>query len=352
MGADRGHLTEPPARDGYSVARRALAGLLGVRLVTPGEQAGPIPPATSASPGTGRHISAAAAIAAADPLVRLTVRQSPLVAAVPIADLLVRALDINDKLMSSDGRVNDGNLASARTLSHDLDRTFGRARDFALARQSALDLDPGLAYDLERALDPARAHDLALDLNHILYNARSRVLDLARALARALDNALGNALDNARAFALDRARDRARDLAVALARARPPHRPTRPGADNFDSAPYSARDSDRDRDRARTLAFVIVGALSDLLGIEHLDGLADALLNGALDDFGHADLSGVDLAHIDLGGVHWSVSGTRWPAGLDVEALMQQSEETGPGSGIYVIPRRGETERANEEVRV
>ena len=37
--------------------------------------------------------------------------------------------------------------------------------------------------------------------------------------------------------------------------------------------------------------------------------------------------------------------------GLNVEALMQQSEETEPGSGIYVITRRGETERVSEEVR-
>jgi hypothetical protein len=36
-------------------------------------------------------------------------------------------------------------------------------------------------------------------------------------------------------------------------------------------------------------------------------------------------------------GIHWSVSGTRWPPSLDVEALIQQSEETEPGSGIYVI---------------
>jgi hypothetical protein len=42
----------------------------------------------------------------------------------------------------------------------------------------------------------------------------------------------------------------------------------------------------------------------------------------------------------------------RWPPGLDVGALMQQSEETEPGSGIYVITRRGETEKAGEEVRV
>ena len=77
--------------------------------------------------------------------------------------------------------------------------------------------------------------------------------------------------------------------------------------------------------------------MSESLGIEHLDGLTDALLNGALDDFSQADLSRADLDHIDLMGIHWSVSGTRWPPSLDVEALIQQSEETEPGSGIYVI---------------
>lgn len=62
-------------------------------------------------------ISATAAIAAADPVARLTVRQRPLVAAVPLADLLFRALDIADSLTSSGGRVEDSNLARGRTLA-------------------------------------------------------------------------------------------------------------------------------------------------------------------------------------------------------------------------------------------
>jgi hypothetical protein len=46
------------------------------------------------------------------------------------------------------------------------------------------------------------------------------------------------------------------------------------------------------------------------------------------------------------------VSGTRWPPDLDVDALMRQSKETEPGSGIYVITPRGESERADAEARV
>jgi hypothetical protein len=105
---------------------------------------------------------------------------------------------------------------------------------------------------------------------------------------------------------------------------------------------------------AHELASVLTGALSESLGTEHVEryDLVAALLNGALDDFSQADLSGADLAHIGLAGVRWSVSGTRWPPGLDVEALIQQSEETEPGSGIYVVKDQGRTDRASTGVPV
>ena len=355
LGADRSHLTEPPARDGYSVARRALAGLLGVRLVTPEEQAGPIPPATSTSPGEDRHISAAAAIAAADPVVRLTVRRSPLVVAVLTTDLLVRAIDIADILASIGGRVEDSDLARPRPLSprarpvnHALALAArDQARDLArdLDRALALTHDSALALTRDSALALARnlTLDRALTLTHDLTPPLDRNLDLDLALDRALDLDLARALD--RALARARALDRDRT---------PEHAFYRNGARARTRALDRTRTRALDRalDRARELADVLAGALSDSLGIEHLAGLVDALLNGALDDFSQADLSGVDLAHIGLVGVHWSVSGTCWPPGLDVEALMQQSEETEPGSGIYVITRRGETERASEEVLV
>jgi len=258
-----------------------------------------------------------------------------------MAELLVRAVDIVGDRVSSARRVNHGNPAHARTFSYDLHRalTLVRSLDLELdlyhvpaldrALNRALDLALGGAPDRARDRDRARnlARDLARDLERVLTLARDHghnfefAFELARALALAL--VLDRALDreHARALVLDRAlgREHARERAL---------------------------------DRARELACVAAEALNESLGIERLDGLADALLDGALDDFSQADLSRANPAHMRLVGVRWSMSGTRWPPGLDVGTLVQQSKETEPGSGIYVVTHGGETLRAQEETRV
>jgi hypothetical protein len=76
------------------------------------------------------------------------------------------------------------------------------------------------------------------------------------------------------------------------------------------------------------------------LGISPAEGLADALLDGAMDDFTSADLTYASLADSDLAGVRWSLSGTIWPPETDVKAILARSEEAGPGSGILVVTRR------------
>jgi hypothetical protein len=334
LGTEGLHLPQPRVRDGYSVARRALAGLLGVRLAEPEKQTRPLSPSAGMSAGEVRHVSAAAVIVAVDPLVRLTVRLSPLVAATLMADLLVRAHDIADSLTSSGARVED--LTFTRTLSRnlasDLDRVLDRARvvtqnlawdlvgdlDLVLARDLAHAEDLALALDLDgdRDLllaldhDPARVFDIAFD------RAFNRALQLTRDLTR--DLALNIVLDHALARTLGRAlgRDLVRDLAL----------------DRNLSHAISP-------DFARELAFALAGVLSDLLWVEHLHGLTDALFQGALDDFSQADLSEANVAQIDMAGVRWSVSKTRWPAGLDVGAVIERSEEVTPGSGVYVIKR-------------
>jgi hypothetical protein len=67
------------------------------------------------------------------------------------------------------------------------------------------------------------------------------------------------------------------------------------------------------------------------------------LVDGALDDFIQADLSRADLTSIDLGGIRWSLSGTQWPPGFDVEELLLQSDETAPGSGVWAVRLRGQS---------
>jgi hypothetical protein len=249
----------------------------------------------------------------------------------------------------------------ARAVAHDLARDLGRARDLNLDLNLDLDLIHSRALSLVDNIDLVleRANfglDLDLDLAPALTRARALdlALDLAAGLVRTLDlrdGSLPSGFERGRGIfrALDLARDsnlthvRARDLVRGRVSSR-----ARARARNVTRAGASAEALAI----ARWAASGSATELSEALGIEHPDGLAAALLDGALDDFTQADLSAVDLAHIDLAGVRWSVSGTRWPRGLDVEELIQQSEETEPGSDIYVIASPGQSERTGAEARV
>ena len=77
------------------------------------------------------------------------------------------------------------------------------------------------------------------------------------------------------------------------------------------------------------------------LGISPAEGLAEALLDGAMDDFTSADLTHASLADADLAGVRWSLSGTIWPPEADVKAILARSEEVSPGGCLLVVKRRG-----------
>ena len=185
------------------------------------------------------------------------------------------------------------------------------------------------------ASEPHRDFGLDRDLAQALALARARDLDpTARAHARVLALALARDLDpTARGLARDLARGLARGLARDLARD-----PTARGlARDLAFARDLALDRARDLDRARYLALLLDEPASRALGIQHMDGLGTALLDGALDDFTRADLSAADLVGVDLDGVRWSLWGTRWPPATDVERLKNQSRETRPGSGVFVV---------------
>lgn len=94
-------------------------------------------------------------------------------------------------------------------------------------------------------------------------------------------------------------------------------------------------------ERSRALDRVCAQGVAGRLGISPTEGLADALLDGAMDDFTSADLTYASLADSDLTGVRWSLSGTIWPPETDVKALLAQSEQAEPGSGILVVTRQG-----------
>jgi hypothetical protein len=438
LGVDRGPLTEPSVRDGYSVARRAVAGLLGVRLAegsgqTPlassAPRSGSVDPSTNLkshqdqqatrggsvtatdeasqprqstkwtiidphpsyiaaeqilAPRESVRAAVAERLATTEPQTRLVLRKHPVVPAVVISDVMTRliaAANISHSWIQAYSFP-----VSQRMVARVLDRVLARDLDFDRDRDFDFDRVLGLARDLDLGL--ARARD----------DARARARDDARGdlFARTRDDLRARDRDDARAHGRIRALDTqrvlglARDLARVLAR----------DLDDLDLAHVLAPDLDLDSDRARTLALIgdldealdiarsrarrrnpdygpgtyIEGALVDVLDrtfsvgldlarelawvlaqefdLQDTEGLVSALLAGVLDDFSQADLSGIDLTAVDLVGIRWSERNTRWPPGTDIERLRSASEETEPGSGIFVITRRGGTDRTGERMPV
>jgi hypothetical protein len=280
-----------------------LAGTLGGHLDTKAGLAAILPPpAAPSSRSTPIQPGAAAAIAAAEPEARIALRRDPVILAVILSDLTVRALTI---------------AGEAETLDHANDHAHDLAGDIERAR--ALNDDLGGGGVLDRHLTFARERTLALAFDLSFNLADNRDIHLVRDLNRALDLALD--LDRVRD--LDRALDRVRDLDRALDR---------------------VRDLDRALDRARDLARALALMVGDALGLRQVEGLAPALLAGALDDFTHADLARADLAGRDLTGVRWSDRGTTWPPGTDTGELRARSREIAPGT--YEITRPGHGDKA------
>ncbi|WP_411107180.1 hypothetical protein [Streptomyces sp. cmx-4-9] len=279
----------------------------------------------------------------------------------------------------STGREERGSAPHPRTAAQEFlhsvspaDRLAARAHPEVTAAGRALDRavelirrpDGGHAV-LERAVDLAR--DLALDLSR----ARDLDFDIVLSLDPELGRGLRQALESTGPLGelgLPGAAELERDLAIAqdlnLARAR-----------GLDTARARARDLTRVLDLARLLAVRLVGAdsgpaehadqadradqadqaASDLAGI--LVGIRTEQVGRALalvlrrepppldedaaltflHDFTAADLRAAELKGVDLGGVHWSEYGTRWPAALDVDELRQRSVEAPAGSHIWVV---------------
>jgi hypothetical protein len=104
-------------------------------------------------------------------------------------------------------------------------------------------------------------------------NDRARALDVARDLVSDLAHVVALALTLARHRALARDVAHVRGLARHLA-------------------------STRDLGLARYLARQTTLMVGDVLGLRQVEGLATALLEGALDDFTHADLSLTELGRV------------------------------------------------------
>ncbi len=319
--------------DAVGSALDAEAGLSAILTPPTAEASQPEP-----TPDPARHRSGpsgvAAAIAAADPAIRMALRRNPVTLAVIYGDFTVQAVMILEVLDRDRDRHRALTRSHARdlvtALNLELDRAQGLEHAIALVHgrqrsryRGRRDPHPKLDLDLDLDLVRRRARDLA----HELDRDRDRDLNLNRArdLARAVIRARARALDYAgdHTFVLDRARGLAHDLDLKL-----------------DRSPW-----DLTLDGARVLALDFVREVSLAVGrilgverVEHLVGLAVALVDGALDNFTRADLTHIDLSGHNLTGVRWSVSGTKWPEGTDIAVLKTRSQEIDPDTFVISAP--------------
>ncbi|MFC8704877.1 hypothetical protein ACFUIV_22190 [Streptomyces anulatus] len=216
----------------------------------------------------------------------------------------------------------------ALAFAHDVARSLIRDLDRDLDRNHDHDFDPDFAHDLARIRESVDDLGAALRKPRTWYRDRDRPRDLYRALNGALDRAHGLDLDFV--LMLDRALDRIRDFTRIL---------------DLAGVLDSTHNRDRASSRARSI-FVRVRSneVCRAIGLALRGGspvLNAVSVSALLDDFTHDDLRDTDLRGIDFSGVHWSPH-TRWPPGVDIEALKARSDETPPGSGIWIV-RSGTT---------
>jgi hypothetical protein len=304
-----------------------LTSALGSHLDTQAGLAAILPPPSAAAPREAPgQPGTAAAIMAADPVARIALRRSPITTAAIVSYLTARALTIAIQFLARDwGR---GSVPA-------FVRDFARAQD--LVSPGVQELTRDLADALDRAggvLGPVRGSRRisrrARALGHAL------ALELVDTLRIVLDDALANISDLARAY---NAYNDAGALAATLT-------DIRALTDNRALPLSQALASTSGLDLAHALAGETALMVGDALGLRQVEGLAAALLEGALDDFTHADLARADLTGHDLTGIRWSDWGTTWPPGTDTGALRAQSREVADGSGIYVITGPGHDDKA------
>ena len=278
------------------------------------------PPSASASP---LFLAAAGALRSADAATRMGVRRHPVVlAAIRVASPYGRW---TSPLRSTAGRQGNLDLPLIRTLACDLGQDLDRARRYALVRH----LKPHVAVSRGAAL--VLAADQALGqapggYRYPLIRCFEAAVDLARELAEAVCSVLGSPLSLRFADDLEMACDLAEVLGSDLGRV-------------FDPFPFNGIDVceqalDLALERSRALDRVRAQNLAGRLGIAQAEGLPEAVLEGALDDFTNSDLTHASLVDADLTAVRWSLSGTIWPPGTDVKALQPGQKRSSPAAAL------------------
>ena len=285
------------------------------------------PPFAAAGPGP----TAAGAIRSADAATRMGVRRHPVVRAAIVSGFVVRAMDIAAAV--NRGRQGNLDLPLIRSLARDLEQDLDRASEYARVRHLKPDVAVSRGAVLVLAIDQALGQAPA---RYPLIRCFDAAVELAHALGEAVYSVLGSPLSLRLDFSHGDDLEMARELAEVL------------GSDLsriIGSFPFNDHAHERAFDlalkRSRALDRVCAQNLAGRLDIARAAGLAEAVLEGAMDDFTNSDLTHASLADIDLTGVRWSPSRTIWPPGTNVKALLARSEEVQPGSGVFVFTRRG-----------
>ncbi|MFH8938873.1 hypothetical protein [Streptomyces griseosporeus] len=287
----------------------------GLRSVLPDGPPPPLPGASAAGRGPGAAEDARWSVTASD---RWALRMNPQVATAYHA--LRSDADLARGLGSLPGLARGITLEITRALGQDLEL----ARNSTLVSYSLRLHAPDL--ELERVLERARslANTLALGLErggNATY-AQARDLDRARALVTVLGRAGRHAgFVPGLPLILRRALDRAGDVARMLEL-----------ADPAGGLPAPTVIGVRVAEVARAIGMV--------LG-RRPPSFDSTSVHTFVNDFTTSDLRAVPLTGVDLDGVRWSETGTRWPAAVDVEELKARSEETPAHSGIWVVRSSG-----------
>ncbi|MDT0450746.1 hypothetical protein [Streptomyces hesseae] len=265
---------------------------LGAVLDVEGGLAAIVPVAAPPPPPTRPEsvVPAAPASWPVDPVTRLTLRADPRVATA--YEALNHTYFRTHKL--------DADLARVRELLSE--HVPATRYELVSALQYVLDLTLFFSHDLGRDIDSGDAHSSGSGRR--LARALKLTNDLVAALDRAIDY-VKLPTGQERDMAL------ARELSVALGRGRA-------------LVPLLVEL------RAEELKKAIGVALNT-----EPPSLDSTAVRAFLDDFTTSDLRAAELVGVDLGGVRWSESGTRWPATVDVDDLKNRSEDK--GGGIWVV---------------
>ncbi|MFJ9690768.1 hypothetical protein [Kitasatospora sp. NPDC101183] len=232
---------------------------------------------------------------------RLELREHPLVTSAILADLLIRTV----------------------VLAQDLAFGLGFGRYHGMPLKRAAFAAQGVAEDIAHGLDGRAARDWELrDMAHeivALLEPHYPAIDQAGRVGQVLVREMASTIDQ-------RVRSTDHPAIAELLRSCQVFMRAVRGGDLTGAV-----------EQVEHLTRALATQVGELLDLGEPASLDLEFLSEILDDFTTADLSSTDLTRVDLAGVRWSEVRTRWPAAISIDQLREDSRETLPGSGIYII---------------